>query len=174
MAKASARLRDGLMLQLSEFAELLEKGMVVAVNAAADEQRLEGCYWLALLLGGAFECPEHLVHATDVFKAGWLVVRVRWYELQQVSERGYILQKEERLIPVNTIVRLLGLTFSNSYSAHRATRSATTAGSSLHFLDEDSHNLIEAACRHDGDEEVAAPPEPEPDSEPEDMDIDES
>eukprot|EP00326_Haptolina_ericina_P039827 CAMPEP_0181234846 /NCGR_PEP_ID=MMETSP1096-20121128/37213_1 /TAXON_ID=156174 ORGANISM="Chrysochromulina ericina, Strain CCMP281" /NCGR_SAMPLE_ID=MMETSP1096 /ASSEMBLY_ACC=CAM_ASM_000453 /LENGTH=271 /DNA_ID=CAMNT_0023329693 /DNA_START=295 /DNA_END=1110 /DNA_ORIENTATION=+ len=155
LAKGSSRLREGLMMQLHEFAEQLEKDMVVAVNAADDERFLEGSYWLALLLGGAFQCPEQMVHATDVFEAGWLVVRVRWYELKQVSQRGYILSYEERLVPVNAIVRLLGLAFSNSYSVGRETRSATVAGSSLHFLDEDSHNLIEAACRHAPNDVVA-------------------
>ena len=76
LAKGSARLRDGLLMQLHEFAELLEQGMLVAVNAADDERHLEGCYWLAQLLGGAFVCPENMVHATDVFEAGWLVVCV--------------------------------------------------------------------------------------------------
>lgn len=150
LAKGSSRLPESQMLQLHEFAELLDKGMLVAVNAVADEHHLEESnYWLALLLGGAFECPEQLVHATDVFEAGWLVVRVRWYSLKQRSQRGYILLPEEHIVPVNTIVRLTGLAFSNSYSANRQTRSATSAGSPLHFLDEDSHNLIEAACRHD-------------------------
>ena len=111
--------------------------------------------WLALLLGGAFECPEQLVHATDVFEAGWLVVPVQWYALEQVSQRGYVLLREERIVPVNAIVRLLGLSFSNSYSAGRQTRSATAAVSSLHFFDENSHNLVETACRHEVGEEVA-------------------
>ena len=131
--------------------------MLVAVNASDDERHIEGDYWLALLLGGAFECLENLVHATDIFEAGWLVVRVKWYSLKQVSQRGYMLKPEERIVPVNAIVRLLGLKFSNSYSAGRETRSATTAGSSLHFFDEDSYNLVEAACRHEeGQKEVAA------------------
>ena len=62
----------------------------------------------------------------------------------------------ERIIPVNSIVRLLGLAFSNSYSAGRKTRSATATGSSLHFFEEDSHNLVEAACRHEAGQDVAA------------------
>ena len=94
--------------------------------------------------------------ATDAFEAGWLVVRVHWYELKQVSQRGYVLKPVERIIPVNGIVRLLGLDFSNSYATGRQTRSATAAGSSLHFFDEDSHNLVEAACRHEEDQDVEA------------------
>ena len=84
-----------------------------------------------------------------------LVVRVHWYELKQVSQRGYMLKPVERIVPVNAIVRLLGLQFSNSYSAGRTTRSATAAGSGLHFFDEDSHNLVEAACRHEEGQEIA-------------------
>ena len=96
------------------------------------------------------------MHAIENFEAGWLVVRAKWYKIKQVSQRGYILRDQERLIPVNGIVRLLGLAFSNSYAAGRKTRSASAAGSSLHFFDEDSHNLVEAACRHEEGQEVAA------------------
>ena len=158
LAKGSARVREGQLLSLYEFAERLEAGMLVAVNADDDERDIEGDYWLALLLGEAFACPESLVHATDVFEAGWLVVRVKWYSLTQVSQRGYILKPEERIVPVSAIVRLLSLAFSNSYAAGRQTRSASTAGSGLHFFDEDSHNLVEAACRHEVGQEVAAAP----------------
>ena len=156
LSKGSARVRDGQLLSLQEFAEKLEGGMLVAVNVDDDERDLEGDYWLALLSGAAFECPEDLVHATDNFEAGWLVVRAKWYEIKQICHCGYILRDQERLIPVNGIVRLLGLAFSNSYAAGRKTRSASAAGSSLHFFDEDSHNLVEAACRHEEGQEVAA------------------
>lgn len=155
LTKGSARVREGQMLSLLEFAEKLEAGMLVAVNAADDERELEGDYWLAKLLGAAFECPEDIVHATDTFEAGWLVVRVNWYELVQSSQRAYILRPTERIIPVNSIVRMLGIQFSNSYSAGRKTRSATAAGSTLHFFDEDSHNLVQAACRHEEGQDVA-------------------
>ena len=156
LSKGSARVREGQLLSLHEFGERLEGGMLVAVNVDDDERHLEGDYWLALLLGGAFECPEDLVHATDVFEAGWLVVRIKWYSLKQNSQRGYILKPEERIVPVNSTVRLLGLAFSNSYVAGRMSRSATAAGSGLHFFDEDNHNLVEAACRHEVGQEVPA------------------
>ena len=142
--------RSGQLLQLHEFGELLEKGMLVAANAADDERHLEGDYWLALLVGGAFECPADMVHATDVFEEGWLVVRVKWYRLKQISERGYVLLSEERVVPVMSLVRLLGLAFSNSYAAKRVLRSAVASGEgALHFLDEDTNNLILSACRHE-------------------------
>ena len=97
---------------------------------------------------------------------GRLVVRIQWYKLVQVSQRAYILVPEERVIPVNTIVRLLGLAFSNSaaagtpaVSAERVTRSAAREAK-LHFFDEDNHNLVEAACRHQGQEEAEAEERP--------------
>ena len=52
LAKGSARVREGLMMALHEFAEQLEKGMLVAVNAADDERGLEGSYWLACAAAG--------------------------------------------------------------------------------------------------------------------------
>ena len=55
LAKGAARIREGQLLSLCEFAERLGCGMLVAVNAADDERHLEGDYWLALLLGAAFE-----------------------------------------------------------------------------------------------------------------------
>lgn len=62
------------------------------------------------------------------------------------------------MIPVNTIVRLLGLAFSNSSAAGTPSVSAerVTRQGKLHFFDEDSHNLVEAACRHQDEEEAGA------------------
>ena len=152
-----SRMREGALLQLHEFAELLEKGMVVAVNAGDDERDLEGDYWLALLLGGAFECPGNLVHATDTFEAGWLVVRVRWYSLKQISQRAYVLLPDERLVPVNALVRLLGLDFTNSFAASRETRQSKKKGGPLQFFSEDAHNSVLAACRHEVHQGPAIP-----------------
>ena len=76
-------------------------------------------------------------------------MRAQWYSLKQISQRGYILLPEERLVPVNAlvVVRLLGLEFTNSYSAGRKLRSAKKSGGPLHFLSEDTHNVLLAACR---------------------------
>ena len=51
-----SRLREGQLLQLTDFAEMVEKGLLVAINADAAERQLEGDYWLARLLGAAFVC----------------------------------------------------------------------------------------------------------------------
>ena len=44
-------------------------------------------------------------------------------------------------------------------------RSATAAGSSMLFFDEDNHNIVEAACRHEEGQEVAADTVPEAEGE---------
>ena len=59
------------------------------MRAAAHELEIEGPYWLLLVDSEAFELPEDMVHTTDEFEAGWLVVRGRWYSLVQKSPRGY-------------------------------------------------------------------------------------
>ena len=69
-------------------------------------KRCQGLYWLARALGPAYPAPAHMVHATDQFEEGWLVVPAQWFWLEQISERGYRLMSEERLIPVSTTVRL--------------------------------------------------------------------
>ena len=134
--------------------------MLVAVNVDASERQIEGDYWLASLLGASFLCPEDLVHATDIFEAGWLVVRIQWYKLVQVKSAWVCLGERGACDPcVNTIVGLLGLAFSNSSAAGTPSVSAervVTRQGKLHFFDEDSHNLVEAACRHQDEEEAGA------------------
>ena len=49
--------------------------MVVAIRAAAHERHLEGKFWLLLVDSEAFPVPMELVHASDQYEEGWLVVR---------------------------------------------------------------------------------------------------
>ena len=79
---------------------------------AKDELHIEGAVWLLLVDSEAFEMPEDMVHSSDTIEAGWIVVRGRWYEKVQDSPRGYRLQKESRLILVNTMIRLPGIHFN--------------------------------------------------------------
>lgn len=97
---------------LEEWAALLKLGMVVAVRAAPAERHLEGGFWLLHVDSEAFEVPENLVHATSEYEAGWLVVRARWFALHQRSPRGYRLRTEDRLIVVNTMIRMPNVIFS--------------------------------------------------------------
>ena len=72
--------------------------MVVGIRASRAEQGLEGPVWLLLIDSEAFEVPEELVHSSAEFEAGWLVVRGRWFTLEQRSPRGYKLRPAVRLI----------------------------------------------------------------------------
>jgi|TARA_B110001469_G_scaffold89753_1_gene85184 hypothetical protein len=123
---------------LEEWASLLKLGMVVAVRAAAAERHLEGGFWLLHVDSEAFEVPEDLVHSTSEYEAGWLVVRARWFALHQRSPRGYRLRTEERLIVVNTMIRLPNVIFSGGAVGKPPRESR----SGLHILEEDMYNLL--------------------------------
>ena len=111
---------------------------VVAVRAAAHEVDDEGPYWLLLVDSEAFEIPEDIVHSTDEFEEGWLVVRGHWYSLAQKSPRGYKLLPAEKLVLVNAMIRLPNVIFAGGAvgKAPRASRSG------LHMLEDDMHNLL--------------------------------
>lgn len=112
--------------------------MVVAVRAAPAERHLEGAFWLLHVDSEAFEVPENLVHATSEYEAGWLVVRARWFALHQRSPRGYRLRTEDRLIVVNTMIRMPNVIFSGGAFGKPPRESR----SGLHILEEDMYNLL--------------------------------
>ena len=74
--------------ELAEFAKLLDKNKLIAVNCDA------GGYWLARCSGPAFPVPADMIHTTEQFEEGWLVVPARWYKLEQVCQRAYRLLEE--------------------------------------------------------------------------------
>ena len=61
----------------------------------------EGVFWVLLVDSEAFPVPVDLVHSAAQYEEGWLVVRGRWFELEQRSPRGYKLKPAPRLIVVN-------------------------------------------------------------------------
>ena len=138
---------DGLnqpqLASLEAWSKYLTKGTLFAVNSDPCERR-EGLYWLARALGPAYPAPARMVHATDQFEEGWLVVPAQWYWLEQISERGYRIMSEERLIPVSTTVRLKDIKFSRSQGGPQ--QRELRGRSNLEFLSEDMHNAILAAC----------------------------
>jgi len=140
-------LGDGLsqpqLASLAEWSRHLDKGVIFACNSDPAERR-EGLYWLALANGPAYPAPADMVHATDQFEEGWLVVPAQWFWLEQISERGYRLMSEERLIPVSTTVRLRDIKFSNTQGGPQGRE--LRGRSNLLFLSEDMHNAILAAC----------------------------
>ena len=85
-----------------------------------------------------------MVHATDQFEEGWLIVPAKWFWLEQISERGYRLLTEQKLIPVSTTIRLKDIKFSNTQGGPQE-RELRGRGN-LSFLSEDMHNAILATC----------------------------
>lgn len=133
----SARPRVPMIESLEEFAALLKPGMIIAVRAAESELDEEGPYWLLRVNSEAFEVPEDMVHATDQFEAGWLVVRGQWYSMVQRSQRAYRLLPEIKLVVVMTMIRLLDISFAGG---------GRQARSGLFNLSEDEHNRILESC----------------------------
>ena len=72
----------------------------------------EGVFWVLLVDSEAFPVPVDLVHSAAQYEEGWLVVRSRWFELEQRSPRGYKLKPAPRLVVVNTMIRLPNVIFS--------------------------------------------------------------
>ena len=79
-----------------------------------------------------------MVHATSQYEAGYLVVRGRWYELQQRSPRGYRLTQAKRLVDINRMIRLPNVIFGGG-AVGKAPRESR---SGLHVLEEDMCNLL--------------------------------
>ena len=107
---------------------------------------IEGVYWLALIQGPAYTVPvSQVLHASDQFEAGWLVVKARWFELVTTSPRCYKLSSQERVLVVNAIIRLNGIKFD------KVVKRSPRLGDSQYFLGEDTNNLIEACVRDQSD-----------------------
>ena len=125
---------------LEEWGEGLEKGQVVAVRVDGSEvQKHNGQrHWLAQVLGPAFQLPDSMVHATQGYEEGWLVVEAQWYDLIQVSHRGYRLLPGKVLVLVNSMIRLPGVSFERVIGRAAAERK--------HLLSELWHDKLEACC----------------------------
>ena len=81
-----------------------------------------------------------MLHSGAEYEASWLVVRGRWYQLEQRSPRGYSLQdaRAERLVVVNTMIRLPIAIFAGSTWGKEPRKSR----SGLHVVMEDAYNLL--------------------------------
>ena len=130
------------MEELAAWGEMLKTGMIVAYTANGAEVHLEGSYWLALIKGPAYPVPDsQVLHASDQFEVGWLVVNAQWFELVTTSPRCYKLSSEERVLVVSEMIRLAGLKFD------KVVKRSPRLGASQFFLGEDTHNLIESCVR---------------------------
>ena len=84
--------------------------------------------------GEAFPAPASMALATDVFEEGYLIVKVKWYELVDKERRGYRLLPTARHIVVNAMIFLPGLEFGGSPRLRQAT--------GLSFLSQEMQNYI--------------------------------
>ena len=60
----------------------LADGHLVAVRADQADLHIEGKFWLALVMGPTFAAPADMAVATDVYEEGWLIVPIRWFQLE--------------------------------------------------------------------------------------------
>lgn len=123
---------------LEEWARVLKPSMVVGVRAVGAEHHLEGSVWLLLVTSEAFAVPENLVHATAEYEAGYLVVRGRFFALEQRSPRGYTLCPQEVLVVVNHMIRLPWVLFNGSAAGKEPRESR----SGLFILGEEWYNRL--------------------------------
>ena len=134
---------------LHTFAATLKAKQLAAVRAGGEERSLEGLYWLVQTLGKPYTLQEDTLFATDAFTAGDLVVKIKYFKLENAAIEGglrsYSLLEEERLIAVSSMIRVGGLKFSPGAGgpAGRSLRSGVTK---LYYLGRDTHNTIESCC----------------------------
>ena len=91
---------------LEEFANSLAAGQVRAVHAARREWHIEGQYWLAKILGKAYQAEEDQVIEGQQIPKGYWLVEAQWFKMVQTSHRAYVLLKETMKLNVNAMVRL--------------------------------------------------------------------
>eukprot|EP00966_Prymnesium_polylepis_P048204 1116190-Prymnesium_polylepis.1 len=93
-------------MALEEFALSLDAGQTHAVHASKSEWYIEGPYWLAKILGKAYQADEDMVIDGQQIPKGYWLVPAQWYKLVQTSQRAYVVLAEKIQLNVNSMVRL--------------------------------------------------------------------
>eukprot|EP00966_Prymnesium_polylepis_P092228 2135394-Prymnesium_polylepis.1 len=93
-------------MALEEFALSLDAGQTHAVHASKTEWYIEGAYWLAKILGKAYQAEEDMVIDGQQIPKGYWLVPAQWYKLVQTSQRAYVVLAEKIQLNVNSMVRL--------------------------------------------------------------------
>ena len=88
--------------QLEEFAATLHSRQLVAVRTPGNS------FWLARMMGRAYEAEKAFMHAGKNIEEGWLLVDIKWFE-----KRGDHYELSDAQVPliVNTIIRAVGLSW---------------------------------------------------------------
>eukprot|EP00966_Prymnesium_polylepis_P217336 5030093-Prymnesium_polylepis.1 len=150
--RSALRQMDSLHL----FSASCKKGQLAATRVVGSEACLEGLYYLVLLLCVPLQkdtLQKDTVFNTDSFEAGDLVVKISYYKLIDKIEGGFrsyeLLEGKqlERMIHVNSLIRLQGLKFSPGPGgpAGRVPRSAD-GKAKLYYLSRDTDNNIQSCC----------------------------
>ena len=112
------------------------------VAADIREQHIEGGYWLVWIKCKPYLATRREACATDVIEEGWWVVKIQWYTHQPHlgdTSRHYKLENEERLLAVNALLRIRGITFQSSgEGGQRESRSG------VKVLGHEAHKNIQA------------------------------
>jgi hypothetical protein len=99
---------------LAEFSKTIKKSEYRAVKVERDQQGIEGPYWLANVLGDAYQAPEDVTYAGDEIEKGSWVVKIRWLECDNHAEssssstrlyRKTNSEAEVRLLYTNALVK---------------------------------------------------------------------
>jgi hypothetical protein len=112
--------------QLEEWASTIDGRQLLAVRHGE-----LASFWLARAMGRPFKATEDMVHSTDEFEEGWLLVQIKWFD-KHPGDDHYRLLPAEHLLIVNTTVRIGGLDWAK-----------TTRGQ--YFLSEETESRILAA-----------------------------
>jgi hypothetical protein len=86
------------------------------------------------------------IRAGDQFEAGWLVVKVQWYEYHPEGNKGlqraYKLRPGEKTIVVNPLLRIFGIKFEVGAAGEGGQRQLRSGSEAFSFLGSDAHNSI--------------------------------
>ena len=93
-------------MALEEFALTLDAGQTHAVHSSKTEWYIEGPYWLAKILGKAYQTEEDMVLNGQEIPKGYWLVPAQWYKLVQTSQRAYVVLAGKIQLNVNSMVRL--------------------------------------------------------------------
>jgi hypothetical protein len=122
----------------------LKAGHIVAMPNS--ERKLEGAYWLALILEVPRVALQKEISAGDLFEAGWLVVKVQWYQYKptynRATQRAYGLKPDVMTVTVNPLLRILGIRFEVGAAGEGGQRTLRSGAQSIQLLSSDTHNSI--------------------------------
>ena len=74
---------------LISFSKEITPGEIRPVRVASDQTEIEGSFWLAKIISACYENEEETTFAGEIIGAGFLVVRIQWFEFMGSSTRFY-------------------------------------------------------------------------------------